>query len=307
MSTTPASGGKIVVGVDGSAPSDAALSWALAEAALRGAEVVAVHALATPPVVAPLPRDGELGPGRFEAAARRLVTDALARCPGHTLVPVGTRVVFGAAPAVLVAESAGADLLVLGTRGRGGFQGLLLGSTGYGCLHLSPCPVVLLHGPESAGTPGGPIVVGVDGSPGSVEALGWGVAEARRRDSRVEVVLAWDDPYTIIGPPPPTWVAGETRHQLERVVADSVERAFEAAGGPVPVTRRIGSGGAADVLTGAARDAAMLVVGSRGRSPARAAFLGSVSQRCVQLAPAPVVVIRRPAAGAGVAQAPAGA
>lgn len=306
MSTGSASGGRIVVGVDGSAPSDAALSWALAEAALRGAELVAVHALTSPPVVAPLPRDGEVAPGRFEAGARRLVTEALARSPGHTLVPVRTRVVFGAPAEVLVAESAGADLLVLGTRGRGGFQGLLLGSTGYGCLHLSPCPVVLLHGPQGAGNPTGPIVVGVDGSPGSVEALGWGVAEARRRDTRIEVILAWQDPYTVIGPPPPTWVAGEARQRLEQLVADSVEDAFRAAGGPVPVTRQIRSGHAVDVLTEAARDAAMLVVGSRGRSPARAAFLGSVGQRCVQSAPVPVVVIRRPVA-ASAAQAPAGA
>ena len=297
MSTNAASRERIVVGVDGSAPSDAALAWAGAEAALRGSELVAVHALAVRPVVAPLPQDGEAGPGRFEAAARRILDEALARTPAPDGVPTRTRVLEGPPAAALVAESAGADLLVLGTRGHGGLPGLLLGSTGYGCLHLCPCPVVLLHGPDTAGTPGGPVVVGVDGSPGSLEALTWAVAEAGRRDAKVHAVMAWRDPYTVIGPPPPTWVAGESLHRLEEVLAGSVEQAVHSAAGPVPVAREVRSGSAVDVLTDAARGAALLVVGSRGRSPARAAFLGSVSQRCVQSAPAPVVVVRKAETG----------
>ena len=299
MTSAAASRGRIVVGVDGSAPSDAALGWALAEAVLRGAEVVAVHALAVRPVVAPLPQDGQAGPGRFEAAARHVLEEALARAPAHDRVPARTRVLDGPPVAALVAESAGADLLVLGTRGRGGVPGLLLGSTGYGCLHLCPCPVVLLHGPDGAGTPGGPVVVGMDGSPGSVEALTWAVAEAARREAKVQAVLAWQDPYTVIGPPPPTWVAGDSLHQLEKVLADYVEQTVQAAGAEVAVAREVRSGNPVDVLTDAARGAALLVVGSRGRSPVRAAFLGSVSQRCVQSASAPVVVVRQTeAAGA---------
>lgn len=293
MSMKAASRGRIVVGVDGSAPSDAALAWALAEAGVRGAEVVAVHALAVRPMVAPLPQNGEAGPGRFEVAARHLLEGALARTPAHDGVPTKTRVLEGPPVAALVAEAAGADLLVLGTRGRGGLPGLLLGSIGYGCLHLCPCPVVLLHGPDATGTPGGAIVVGVDGSPGSLEALTWAVAEAARRDAKVHAVLAWHDPYTLIGPPPPTWVAGEALHDLEKVLADSVEQTLVDAGDTVPVAREVRSGSPVDVLTDAARGAAMLVVGSRGRSPVRAAFLGSVSQRCAQSAPTPVVVVRQ--------------
>lgn len=293
MSTAAGSRGRIVVGVDGSAPSDAALAWAVAEAAVRRAEVVAVHALAVRPVVAPLPRDGEAGPGRFEAAGRHLLGEALARLPGHEQVPTRTRVVDGPPVAALVAESAAADLLVLGTRGHGGLPGLLLGSTGYGCLHLCRCPVVLLHGSDTAGTPGGPVVVGVDGSPGSVDALRWAVDEAVRREAKVHAVLAWHDPYTVIGPPPPTWVGGESLHRLEEVLAEAVEQTLHAAGADVPVAREVRSGSPVDALTDAARGAAMLVVGSRGRSPVRAAFLGSVSQRCVQSASAPVVVVRQ--------------
>ncbi|HET6966086.1 MAG TPA: universal stress protein [Acidimicrobiales bacterium] len=293
MSTAAASRGRIVVGLDGSAPSDAALAWAVAEAAVRGTEVVAVHALAVRPVVAPLPSDGEAGPGRLEAAGRRLLQESLARTPGHERVPVRARVVDGPPVAALAAESAAADLLVLGTRGHGGLPGLLLGSTGYGCLHVCRCPVVLVHGPDTAGTPGGPIVVGVDGSPGSVDALTWALAEAARREAKVHAVLAWQDPYTVVGPPPPTWVAGESLHQLGKVLDASVEHAVVAVGPDVAVAREVRSGNPVDVLTEAARGAALLVVGSRGRSPVRAAFLGSVSQRCVQSASVPVVVVRR--------------
>lgn len=293
MSTAAASRGRIVVGVDGSAPSDAALAWAVEEAVIRGAEVVAVHALGVGPVVAALPQDGEAGPGRFEAAARHLLQEALGRTAARERVPTRTRVPEGPPVAALVAESADADVLVLGTRGHGGLPGLVLGSTGYGCLHACRCPVVLLRGPDTAGTPGGPIVVGVDGTPGSIEALTWALAEADRREAKVQAVLAWQDPYTLIGPPPPTWVAGESVDRLEKVLAQSVEQTVQAVGAEVAVAREVRSGRPVDVLTDAARGAALLVVGSRGRSPVRAAVLGSVSQRCVQSASAPVVVVNR--------------
>ena len=137
---------RIVVGVDGSEHSMRALRWALEEASFRKARLEAVtvwHYTSTgdtgyggfPPV----------DPGQLEEGARRVLEDALEQvgadaspCPVEPIVVEG-----GAAPALL-ATAKGADLLVVGTRGRGGFRGLLLGSVSSQCVHHAPCPVVVV-------------------------------------------------------------------------------------------------------------------------------------------------------------------
>ena len=290
---------RIVVGIDGSRPADAALAWAVREASLRKAEVVVVYALPFPMQLGYVPIEGGVDISSLEAGGRRVVEDALGRLPFQHRAAVTTRVAIGPPAAVMVAAAEEADLLVLGTRGRGGLQGLLLGSTSYACLHHSPCPVVLLHGPEAPGGGTGPIVVGVDGSDGSVAALTWAVEEARRREATVAAALAWQDPYTLVGPAPPIWVAGEDLRRLENLLQSAVDRArgvpSESAPEPmVQVTQLVRSGRPVDVLLEAAVGAAMLVVGSRGRSPLQGAMLGSVSHRLAQAAQLPVVVVPPP-------------
>jgi nucleotide-binding universal stress UspA family protein len=144
-----AQGGTMVVGVDGSEPSRSAARWAVEEARLRGARLVAVHAwsympslpvdsldpmLASPDFGEALGRDAE----RFvDEEVERLRADA----PG---VEIEARAVEGPAAAVLGDVAKGADLLVLGTRGHGGFSGLLLGSVSQQVSHHAPCPLVLV-------------------------------------------------------------------------------------------------------------------------------------------------------------------
>jgi nucleotide-binding universal stress UspA family protein len=134
---------RIVVGVDGSVTSKAALTWAARQARLTGAVVEAVIAWQVPafsgyPVPVP---DVD-----WEELATQIVTDAIAEIAA-TAEPTEIRykVAKGNAAQVLLDASAGADLLVVGSRGHGGFVGALLGSTGQHCVHHATCPVVVIR------------------------------------------------------------------------------------------------------------------------------------------------------------------
>ncbi|MEV5752678.1 universal stress protein [Actinoallomurus sp. NPDC052308] len=118
---------RIVVGVDGSDPSLAALAYAFDEAALRGAELTAVHAVEDATVTA--------DPALIEAIERH----------GRRLpdVPVDLVTVPAHPAEALINASAAADLLIVGSRGRGGFRGLLLGSVSQAVLHHADCPVAV--------------------------------------------------------------------------------------------------------------------------------------------------------------------
>jgi len=133
-----------VVGVDGSEGSLAALRWALEEARLRGANLDVVHAWQYPYV-------GELAGmaayavdrDELEGAARDVLRGSIEHA-GSTTVRVEPILAYGAAASVLLDAAKGADLLVVGSRGRGGFAGLLLGSVSQQCAHHASCPVVIV-------------------------------------------------------------------------------------------------------------------------------------------------------------------
>jgi nucleotide-binding universal stress UspA family protein len=142
--------GVIIVGVDRSAGSEEALRFAFEEAQLRGATLRAVHAwqfgyIGAPSLEGTVPVLGaELDEHRSAAEA---VLDAMVReaIPEAGDIRIERRVVEGAAAAVLVEESRGADLLVVGSRGHGGFAQLLLGSVSQQCAHHAECPVVIVR------------------------------------------------------------------------------------------------------------------------------------------------------------------
>jgi len=135
----------IVVGVDGSGSARAALRFALAEAAVRDAPLRAVTAWHLPAgaygdaYAPPPPNLGE----ELEAEALRTLEQAIAGA-GHEDVQVEAVVREGQPAQVLVAEAEDADLLVVGSRGLGGFRGLLLGSVSQQCAHHAPCPLVIV-------------------------------------------------------------------------------------------------------------------------------------------------------------------
>jgi len=287
--------GRIVVGVDGSAHARQALRFALAEAALRGARVDVVGSWEVPPLAATgvgmIPAFDllrtELADSASEVLSRELaeVADAAAG------VEVEQHLAQGDAAGVLVEAAAGAELLVVGSRGRGGVTGTVLGSVSRACLHHAPCPVAVVH--DAGPTERSRIVVGVDGSPGASAALEWACAEARLRDVGVYAVCAYDEPWGIasLGMSSAAAVA-----ELRTALAADAEGALEAAQATAPegvgVTGEAVQGAAGPALVAASDGSALLVVGSRGRGGFKSLLLGSVSQYCAAQARGVVVVVR---------------
>jgi nucleotide-binding universal stress UspA family protein len=155
--------GTIVVGIDGSAGSDTALRWALAEARLRSTRLTVINAYHAQQVTF-----GDLGMGAgapaaagfsiddverlrsaAEAEARNVIEGALSRAGDDAIagLEIERQAVDGPAAQVLIESARGAELLVIGSRGRGGFLGLLLGSVSQQCAQHPPCPVVILPPP----------------------------------------------------------------------------------------------------------------------------------------------------------------
>lgn len=135
---------RIVVGVDGSENARRALSWAVEEAQLRQAGVEAVHAWELPMYVGfggPVAID----PAPYEEGARALLDEEIAAVPVTGLPAPITEVVVRGSPAWALLEIAKtADLVVVGSRGRGGFAGLLLGSVSQQVAQHAECPVVIV-------------------------------------------------------------------------------------------------------------------------------------------------------------------
>jgi nucleotide-binding universal stress UspA family protein len=143
MSTASGDSAVIVVGVDGSAESAAALSWAVDEARLREARLNIVHAF--PALVSFFGQTAHEYYPQVEKDAHEQFDAVLAAAPPmdglevtHTLLP-------GNPAEVLVNESEGATLLVVGSRGHGGFRGMLLGSVSIHCTQLAHCPVLVVR------------------------------------------------------------------------------------------------------------------------------------------------------------------
>jgi nucleotide-binding universal stress UspA family protein len=135
----------VVVGVDGSPSSREALEWAMRQAETTGAKVVAVQAWLAPTDYA---TGGLLIPEEQWVAEASESLDAIVSQVAATRpqVSIEQRVIKGHPVTVLVDQARGADLLVVGSRGRGGFAGALLGSVSHHVLHRAPCPVAVVRG-----------------------------------------------------------------------------------------------------------------------------------------------------------------
>ena len=145
--------GTIVVCVDGSAGSIEALRFALDEARLRGAEVRAVNAWRILPLAYETGWAGVADDlGEYPKLARAALDQALAVAgAADSGVAVTTIVREGQAAQILCAEADGAELLVVGSRGHGGFLELLLGSVSQQCAHHAPCPVTIVPNASASG------------------------------------------------------------------------------------------------------------------------------------------------------------
>ena len=276
----------VVVGVDGSDQSIGALRWAADEAQWRQRQLRVVHAAGTsdPHLCA----DGE-----------RLVDEAVARV--RTMHPALTAsgFVYGGPPVVeLCAESEHALLVVVGSRGRGGLAGLLLGSVGAQLAAHAHSPILVVrHGELWAGehaTPASrlPVLVGLDGSPASELAAELAFEEAAAHGIGVLALRAWR-------PPPVAWRSDvrplvrdmdEIETAERHLLSEQVE-AWRGKYPDVPVHLKLVPDSPGAALVSASSGTQLAVVGSRGRGGLHGLLLGSASQQLLHHAACPVLVV----------------
>jgi len=272
--------GGILAGYDGSSGSEHALNWAAREARSRGIALTVCHAWA--PGFAVLPSEAGVaalarhGGERVIADGLRQARDLMGRGEVRPLL------ISGQATAVLCEHSRDADMLVVGSRGRGGVAGMLLGSVSWQVAAHAHCPVVVVRGHwrSAGGYAPGPVVVGTDGSAASDAALGFGFEEAALRGAPLLAVCALADAPGSLG--------GVLK--LQEDVEQTITR-HQKEHPEVTVLRQVAQGGARSALLAAAHDAQLLVVGSRGRGGIKGMLLGSVSQAVLHHSPCPVAVV----------------
>jgi nucleotide-binding universal stress UspA family protein len=190
----------------------------------------------------------------------------------------------GSAASVLCQVSGSADMVVLGSRGRGGLAGLLLGSVSSQVAAHARGPVVVVRGnwrPVPGYVPR-PVVVGADGSHASQAALAFAFAEAALRDVPLLAVCALADTPSLLGGG--RRLEADFEQALVKCEADHPE---------VVVRRQVVQGAPRTALLEAASAAQLLVVGARGRGGLRGMMLGSVSLAVLHHAPCPVAVIHQ--------------
>ena len=284
----------VVVGVDGSDPAIGAVRWAAEEAERTQAPLRLVAAV--PWAYGTLigaPQTGQEHRREFALRAARADLDVAAQQAARTLLPdrIDTELRGGSANDVLHDESGRASMLVVGTRGRGGFTGLLAGSTAVTAAARARCPVTVVRG---TATPHGPVVAGVDRSPDGDAALGHAFEQASVRGVSLTAVHAWRedvrDPYVV---PLIDWEAVE---RDEQKTLDDAVAAWSSKFPGVTVRPVVLRDRAAGALVDESAGAQLVVVGSRGHGGLAGMLLGSVGRALVQHAECPVTVVRTAAA-----------
>ncbi|MFI6252648.1 universal stress protein [Streptomyces sp. NPDC051016] len=293
MSTAP-----VIAAVDGSDDSLRALDWAVAAARRRGTSLRVVHvrqyaAWGQPDVLVAGEPDGPGDPVLDE------VRDRLRTGTGE---PAAEYVALEGAPTALLPQlGADAQLLVLGSRGRGGFASLLLGSNGLAAARDAGCPVVVVPRPgrevheELPAAPGPRVVVGVDVDSPDDATLAFAFAEAAGRDALLQVIAAYPWPVrswaAAGGMVPPAVDQDEVEHET-RTLAEGFLAPHLKNHPDVRTQILAPPGDAAGLLVSASKDADLVVVGRHRRRPlAPARMMGSVTQAVLLHAAAPVAVV----------------
>ncbi|MCU7729451.1 universal stress protein [Actinoplanes sp. KI2] len=290
MNTRP--GAPIVVGVDGSPPSLVAVETAVAEAALRHRGLRIVHAFTWPPAAAAT-TPGLTGSAQrmsWEQAEHHLAeaTRIADKCAPD--VTTTAEMITGPAAPVLLDESRGAALLVLGDRGLGGLTELLIGSVACHTTTHAHCPVIVVRGDSRLD---GPVVAGVDGSATSALALDFAAEEAALRGTDLVTVHAWGggDSTDLNADLPMTYEFWSGEEEEKRVLAEAVAGLAERHP-DLRIRQQARRGSARRMLTGWSRTAQLVVVGNRGHGGFTGLLLGSVSQYLIHHAGCPVAVVR---------------
>lgn len=270
----------ILVGVDGSDPALRAVDWAAAEAARRGCGLLLVTAFAMPPAEAAFTLSEEEVRGSIDAVLDRARQRVRERQPD---VPVEEAAALDSPVKALLDRAGQAQMVVVGLRGRSGLPGMQVGSVAYRVAAHSPVPVVVVGTAETGREP--VVVAGDDGSPHGRRALAAAFDEASLWGGRVRVLRAWR-PVVL---PAPAVIGASEEQELERDLAP-----VRAAHPDVPVEARVLEERPVAALAEAARGAALLVVGARGRHGFPRTALGSTAHGLLHCAPCPVMIVHTP-------------
>jgi nucleotide-binding universal stress UspA family protein len=287
---------QIVVGVDGSESALHATRWAAREAARRDATLRLVHVW-QPPLL--LPAEDMYAKELADQGREWL---AAAQEEAHAAAPdidVMTGLRKGQPAWELAAETEDVELVVVGSRGLGGFRSLLLGSVANVLAAHAYCPVVVLRGRTVGAAPAhGPIVVGADGTPSSVDAIEFALDAAAARGVEVIAVHAWTyGGFVDMSPPSVTAARAEQATLLDDIAAvqhrlfDEQVATVSKAHPDVPVRHVYHRGRPVDGILEQAEHAQLVVVGANGRHPVVAGAVGSTSYAVLHHATCPVAVV----------------
>ena len=292
--STPVKHLGIVVAVDGSPASDAATCWAVRDAAMRNVPLTVVSVVTTPTATyPPVPYPETLGvwledKGRKAVAhAVKIAEDAL---PADRKVAVKSEVLFAAPAEALVKMSDEAEMIVVGSSGKGMLARGVLGSVSSSVVRHANCPVAVIRD-EDALMPDpqhAPVLLGVDGSPASELATEIAFAEASRRGVDLIALHAWSD-LPLFELPGMGWeevFAEESRSFAERLAG------WQERYPDVTVQRVVVCDEPARQLIEKSESAQLVVVGSHGRGGLSRMMLGSVSNKVVHSVRMPVIVAR---------------
>ncbi|MFI1991495.1 universal stress protein [Actinoplanes sp. NPDC020271] len=282
----------IVVGIDGTPTSNAAVDWAAREARQRGSSLRIVHAF-----------DWDWRESRFEVGseyvdtARQQADGVIAAAAERVRsiapeVGIQTFALIGHAVPRLLESSRTAQLLVLGSRGRGGFGGMLLGSTSQRLAIHAPCPVVVVGDQEPAAD--APIAVGVDDSDNADLVLEAAFTTAAGHGRPITVVRAYPPvvPAWLTTDFPPTVDAPE-QHAAELAHVEEQLAPWRAKFPEVPVEVTLSHDTPPAALVAASRNAQLIIVGSHGHGLLSGTLVGSTSLQLLHHAACPVLIARR--------------
>jgi nucleotide-binding universal stress UspA family protein len=283
----------VLVCVDGSPESDAAVAWATREAVMRHMPITLLHAV-TPVVVgwpvgqlyADMPEWQKDDAQNVIERARKTLTSNL----GEAKPPaVHIEMVYSSVVPTLIDASKEAWMIVAGSQGMGALGRLLLGSVTTGLIHHAHCPVAVIHSDQGeAPDPSAPVLLGIDGSPASEAATALAFDEASRRGVELLALHAWSDVgvFPILGM---DWRDHENEGQ--EVLAERLA-GWQEQYPDVRVKRLLVCDKPARWLLEESERAQLVVVGSRGRGGFPGMLLGSVSSAVAQSATVPVIVVR---------------
>jgi nucleotide-binding universal stress UspA family protein len=310
----------VVIGYDGSPESELALSWAAATARRRGSRLTLLHSVNLSFIPGFPASDTSQVEPELQDAAKRLMDDGATRA-GDALdaSQIQTQYWLGSPSAQIVEASHNADLVVLGSRGRGRLTGGLLGSTSYAVAAHAHCPVVVVRPsheaaqssdtavPERASRSDGlpevvrpdaahPVVVGFDDSEPAQRAVLAAADVAMEEGAELRIA------HVVHVPAIDSWAYAETAHAgtahahtLREHADDALSAAVRLANSKHPeltVSTEVLYGDPGRAIADLGRTAGLIVVGSRGRGGFTGLLLGSVSHNVIHHADCPVMVVR---------------